>query len=99
MPVIGKRLGAVLGPRGRMPRPSSDRGSDEPDQLDAEHGPVRSRDKRTFHAAIVRGHAAGGSCGEPRRPDAPLLGKLERGPLNIQSAYLKTTMGPAVRYI
>jgi len=28
-----------------------------------------------------------------------VVGKLERGRFNIQSAYVKTTMGPAVKYL
>ena len=61
---------------------------------------VRSRDKRTFHAPIGTRDMAPEDIAENldflmRR----VLVKLERGRFNIQSAYVKTTMGPAVRYL
>jgi large subunit ribosomal protein L1 len=101
MPVIGKRLGIVLGPRGRMPRPVPPT-ADPTNLINAMRNTVRvrSRDKRTFHAAIGT---------RDMRPDdlaenldalmRRVIAKLERGRFNIQSAYVKTTMGPAVRYL
>lgn len=99
MPTIGKRLGVVLGPRGKMPRPVPP-GSDPTNLIKALQRSVRVRSKgnRTFHAAV-------GSRGMPpeqiaQNVDALLtrvVGKLERGRTNIESVYVKTTMGPAVR--
>jgi large subunit ribosomal protein L1 len=99
MPTIGKRLGVVLGPRGKMPRPVPP-GSDPTNLVNALKRSVRLRSKgnRTFHAAV-------GTQGMPpdqiaQNVDAVLnriLGKLERGRTNIESVYVKTTMGPAVR--
>lgn len=99
MPTIGKRLGVVLGPRGKMPRPVPP-GGDPSNVINALKRSIRVRSKgnRTFHAAI-------GTRTMPpeqlaQNVDAVLnriMGKLERGRLNIESAYLKTTMGPAVR--
>ena len=101
MPVIGKRLGIVLGPRGKMPRPIPPT-ADPTNLINALRNTVRvrSRDKRTFHAAFGTRDMPPEDLAENldvlmRR----LIGKLERGRFNIQSAYLKTTMGPAVRYI
>ena len=101
MPVIGRRLGVVLGPRGKMPRPV-------PPTIDPlplinsmrNTVKVRSRDRRTFHAPIGTRAMAPEDLAENldylmRR----VLGKLERGRFNIASAYVKTTMGPAVRYL
>src|SRR3989440_8399864 len=53
MPVIGKRLGVGLGPRGSMPRPVPPT-ADPTNLITAMRNTVRvrSRDKRTFHAAI-----------------------------------------------
>ena len=101
MPVIGKRLGIVLGPRGKMPRPIPPT-ADPTNLINALRNTVRvrSRDKRTFHAAIGTRDMPPEDLAE--NLDAlmrRLIGKLERGRFNIQSAYLKTTMGPAVRYI
>jgi large subunit ribosomal protein L1 len=101
MPVIGKRLGVVLGPRGRMPRPVPPT-ADLTNLINSMRNTVRvrSRDKRTFHAAIGTRDMAPEDLAE--NLDALMrrvIGKLERGRFNIQSAYVKTTMGPAVRYL
>jgi large subunit ribosomal protein L1 len=101
MPVIGKRLGVVLGPRGRMPRPVPPT-ADLTNLINSMRNTVRvrSRDKRTFHAAIGTRDMPPEDLAE--NLDALMrrvIGKLERGRFNIQSAYVKTTMGPAVRYI
>ncbi len=99
MPTIGKRLGVVLGPRGKMPRPVAP-GSDPTNLVNALKRSirVRSKGKRTFHAAV------GTRTMKPEQiaqnVDAVLariVGKLERGRTNIESVYVKTTMGPAVR--
>jgi large subunit ribosomal protein L1 len=99
MPTIGKRLGVVLGPRGKMPRPVAP-GSDPTNLIRSLQRSVRVRSKgnRTFHAPV-------GTRSMPpeeiaRNVDAVLAritGKLERGRSNIESVYVKTTMGPAVR--
>ena len=99
MPTIGKRLGVVLGPRGKMPKPVAP-GSDPTNLIRALQRSVRIRSKgnRTFHAAV------GNRSMKPeeiaKNVDAVLAritGKLERGRSNIESVYVKTTMGPAVR--
>ncbi len=99
MPTIGKRLGTVLGPRGKMPRPIPP-GSDPSNLIRALQRSIRVRSKgnRTFHAPV-------GTRTMPpeqvaQNVDAVLnriVGKLERGRTNIESVYVKTTMGPAVR--
>ncbi len=99
MPTIGKRLGVILGPRGKMPRPVPP-GSDPTNLVRALQRSVRVRSKgnRTFHAAV------GARTMKPeeiaQNVDAVLariVGKLERGRTNIESVYVKTTMGPSVR--
>ncbi len=99
MPTIGKRLGVILGPRGKMPRPVPP-GSDPTNLVNALKRSIRVRSKgnRTFHAAV-------GTRSMPpdqiaQNVDAVLnriVGKLERGRTNIESVYVKTSMGPAVR--
>lgn len=101
MPVIGKRLGVVLGPRGKMPRPVPPT-ADPTNLINAMRNTVRvrSRDRRTFHAPIGTRDMRPEDLAE--NLDALMrrvTGKLERGRFNIQSAYVKTTMGPAVRYL
>ncbi len=53
MPTIGKRLGVVLGPRGKMPRPVPP-GSDPTNLVNALKRSIRIRSKgnRTFHAPV-----------------------------------------------
>ncbi|MGD0250355.1 MAG: 50S ribosomal protein L1 [Thermoplasmata archaeon] len=99
MPTIGKRLGVVLGPRGKMPRPLPP-GSDPTNLVNSLKRSIRIRSKgnRTFHAAV--GTRAMKPEEIAQNVDAVLsrvMGKLERGRTNIESVYVKTTMGPAVR--
>lgn len=96
---IGKRLGVVLGPRGKMPKPI-------PPQADP--GPivnnlrntvrVRSKDKRTFHAPVgIKTMPAEDVADNIEVILKRVTAKLERGKQNIQSAYVKTTMGKAIK--
>ncbi len=99
MPTIGKRLGVVLAPRGKMPKPIPP-GSDPRAQIDKLKNSVsvRSRDKMTFHVAIGTKDMPADKLAE--NLDAVLkrlTSKLERGKMNIKSAYIKTTMGPSVK--
>ena len=99
MGLIGRHLGTVLGPRGKMPRPV-------PPTLDpavlaaglSSTVVVKSGDKMTFHA----------SFGTVKQSHDELLanameiynrvtGKLERGIGNIRSLFIKTSMGPSQR--
>lgn len=99
MPTIGRRLGVVLGPRGKMPRPVA-AGSDPTNLINALKRSVRVRSKgnRTFHAPVGTRTMAPEQIAQ--NVDALLnrvVGKLERGRGNIESVYVKTTMGPSVR--
>ena len=99
MPAIGKRLGVVLGPRGKMPRPVPP-GSDPSNLIQAMKRSVRIRSKgnRTFHAAVgLRTMPADQIAQNVDAVLNRLVGKLERGRSNIDSVYVKTSMGPAVR--
>ncbi len=101
MPTIGRRLGVVLGPRGKMPKPIPP---------NADPGPVveqmrqtvrlRSRDKPTFHTSV------GATSMTPEQIAENidmvikrLSSKLVHGRMNIRSVYVKTTMGPSERLI
>ncbi|MCI4346830.1 MAG: 50S ribosomal protein L1 [Thermoplasmata archaeon] len=99
MPTIGKRLGVVLGPRGKMPRPVPP-GTDPSNLVNALKRSIRVRSKgnRTFHAAV--GNRRMPAAEIAANVDAVLgrvLAKLERGRSNIESVYVKTSMGPSVR--
>ena len=97
MPVIGKSLGVILGPRGKMPKPV-------PPTVDIENMvknlrktiKIRSKGKKTFHAVV------GTEDMEPEKIAkniATVIKRLEEklpnGRLNIESMYIKTSMGSA----
>ena len=99
MGLIGRYLGVVLGPRGKMPRPV-------PPTLDPaiiatglqSTVVVKSGDKMTFHVAI----GTSKQSQEELSANAMeiynrVISKLERGIGNIRSLYVKTSMGPAQR--
>ncbi len=95
---IGRYLGTVLGPRGKMPTPL------QPDDDVVETVnrmkntvQIRSRDRRTFHTRVGAEDMTADEIATNigvivRRLEA----NLEKGPLNIDGIYVKTTMGPAV---
>lgn len=95
---IGRHLGRVLGPRGKMPTPlSTDDDVVEVVQRMKDTVQLRSRDRRTFHTRVGA---------RDMNPDEiasnvdvvlrRLHASLEKGPRNIDSVYVKTTMGPSV---
>ncbi len=99
MPVIGKRLGAVLGPRGKMPKPMPP-GADPTGMVNnlRKTVKIRSKDNKTFHTVVGTKDMSPDDI--KANVDAVLtrlISKLEHGEMNIASIYLKTTMGPAVR--
>ena len=99
MPTIGKRHGDVLGPRGKMPRPVPP-GSDPTNLVNALKRSIRVRSKgnRTFHAPVgTRGMKPEQIAQNVDAVLNRIVGKLERGRTNIESVYVKTTMGPAIR--
>ncbi len=99
MATIGKRMGVVLGPRGKIPKPLQP-GIDPAPAITTlkKTTTVRSREKRTFQTLVGTRRMKPEEIAE--NVDAVLnrvIGKLEKGKLNLDSAYVKTTMGPAVR--
>ncbi|MCD5409457.1 MAG: 50S ribosomal protein L1 [Methanocellales archaeon] len=97
MPSIGKNLGQVLGPRGKMPDPIPPNTDITPiiKRL-RKTVKLRSRDKKTFHTMV------GSKSMAPEEIAANIEAilkhieaKLEKGVQNIRSIYVKTTMGPA----
>ena len=101
MPTIGKTLGIILGPRGKMPKPV-------PPTIDIANMAksmrktvkIRSKTTKTIHATV--------GCEEMNAQQMAdnidailkrLEGKLERGKLNIGSVYVKTSMGPPMRIL
>ena len=95
---IGRYLGTVLGPRGKMPTPlQPDDDVVETIQRMKNTVQLRSRDRRTFHTRVGADDMSAAEIADNidvinRRLEAD----LEKGPLNIDTIYVKTTMGPAV---
>lgn len=101
MATIGKRMGVVLGPRGKIPKPLQP-GIDPAPAISTlkKTTTVRSREKRTFQTLVGTRRMKPEEIAE--NVDTVLnrvIGKLEKGKLNLDSAYVKTTMGPAVRIL
>ncbi len=99
MATIGKSLGVVLGPRGKMPRPI-------PPQADIERiinsltnlVPVRSKDRPTFHVPFGNVSMSQDQLAENLETILKRVeSTLDRGSDNIASIWVKTTMGKAVR--
>ena len=99
MGTVGRFLGVVLGPRGKMPRPV-------PPNLDPgtiaavlkDTAVVRSRDRITFHTAVgSREQGLDDLTTNAMAVWNRVTGKLERGAGNIRSCYIKTSMGPSVK--
>ena len=101
MAVVGKRLGTVLGPRGKMPKPIPP-GADPTGMIESlrKTVSVRTKDRITFHAPVGTADMPVEQIAE--NIDALLKRielKLEKGRMNIESSYVKTTMGPSERLI
>ena len=99
MATIGKSLGVVLGPRGKMPRPI-------PPQADIERiinsltnlVPVRSKDRPTFHVPFGNISMSHDQLAENLETILKRVeSNLDMGSDNIASIWVKTTMGKAVR--
>lgn len=99
MPTIGKSLGKILAPRGKMPKPLPPDADIAP-QIERLRDTIRirSRDKLAFHCMVGNEEIGVEELGD--NIDAVLKaveGKLERGKMNIKSVYVKTTMGSPIK--
>ncbi len=101
MPTIGKTLGTVLGPRGKMPKPVPPNADLTVMAKNLRNTiKIRSKSNKTFHtvagnAEMPKEHIVENIDSIIKR----LEGALERGKMNIGSIYIKTTMGPSERII
>lgn len=97
MPVVGKNLGVVLGPRGKMPKPIPPSADPAPMVTNLRNSiRIRSKDSLTFHAPVgSRSMSAADIEANIKAVMKRVLARLERGDMNIRSIYLKTTMGDA----
>lgn len=101
MPTIGKTLGTILGPKGKMPKPV-------PPNADVSGlvknlrstVKVRSKSNKTFHTIAGEETMSKEDIAENISAIIKRLeNKLERGRMNIGSVYVKTTMGSSERII
>ena len=99
MPRVGKILGGIMGPRGKMPRPVPASVDPTPIINNLRRTvKARSKEKPVVHVAIGTKDMEVEKIAENglevlKRIEA----KLEKGEENIRTVYVKTTMGPAVK--
>jgi len=99
MPAIGKNLGPVLGPPGKMPRPlTSDVNIATILERLRNTVRIRSKDKTTFHVTVGRKTMTPEEiAANVEAVIKQLESKVEKQ--NIRSIYVKTTMGHAAKVI
>ncbi len=99
MGLVGRYLGVVLGPRGKMPRPV-------PPTVDPgiiatglkSTVVIKSRDKITFHCAFGSvSQSEDELIANANEVFRRVTSKLERGVGNLRSLFIKTSMGPTQR--
>lgn len=101
MAVVGKRLGTVLGPRGKMPKPIPP-GIDPAGMVDnlRKSVTVRTKDRKTFHVPVGTVNMSPEDIADNIDIVIKRVSlKLEKGTANISSAYVKTSMGPSERIL
>lgn len=99
MPLVGKTLGVVLGPRGKMPKPIPPKGSVQPFvEMSKRLVRIRLRDSPVIHVPV----------GTENMKEEQIMKnivavmnfikeKLPKGRGNIKGAHIKLTMGPPVK--
>ncbi len=98
---IGKTLGVVLGPRGKMPRPVPP-GADPTPQINNLRNTVkiRSKDKKVFHCVVGADAMKAEDIAENIEAVLKRVeSRLEHGRMNLGAVFVKTTMGPSVRLV
>ncbi len=101
MPEIGRKLGPVLGPRGKIPQPIPPLSDPSPviERL-RNSVKIRTRDRPTFHVPIGSRNMDAEKIADNALEVLKVVeSKYENAPQVIKSIYVKTTMGPAVRVV
>ncbi|MDL2261174.1 50S ribosomal protein L1 [Methanimicrococcus sp. OttesenSCG-928-J09] len=99
MATIGKTIGTVLGPRGKMPVPLLP-GKSIGEMIQAKQSAVRvrSKDKMTFHVAVGRRDMPAEKLAQNIETVVSRVERaLVKGKQNIKSIYVTTTMGKSER--
>jgi large subunit ribosomal protein L1 len=99
MPLVGKMLGVVLGPRGKIPKPIPPKGSLQPFiEMSKKMVRIRVKDSPVIHVPV------GTENMKDEQVMKNVIGvmnfvkeKLPKGRVNIKDAYIKLTMGPPVK--
>ncbi|NIO21497.1 MAG: 50S ribosomal protein L1 [Candidatus Aenigmarchaeota archaeon] len=99
MPLVGKTLGVVLGPRGKMPKPIPPKGSVQPFiEMSKRLIRVRLRDSPVIHVSV------GTESMKEEQIMKNVLAvmnfvkeKLPKGKVNMKGACIKLTMGPPIK--
>jgi large subunit ribosomal protein L1 len=101
MPLIGKTLGAILGPRGKMPVPlTPDKNVADMIKSSKNSIRIRSKDKLTFHVAVGRRDMDAERIAENIESIVNRVESvLDKGKQNLKSIYVTTTMGKSLRVI
>jgi large subunit ribosomal protein L1 len=99
MAVIGKSLGAILGPSGKMPKPIAP-GAEPKPVIDGLKKSVRVRSKSTLSLNIPVGREdmdVDKICENSSAALGKIESRLEKGRGNIKSVFLSLTMSPSVK--
>ncbi|ATU08313.1 MULTISPECIES: 50S ribosomal protein L1 [Methanohalophilus] len=101
MPLIGKTLGAILGPRGKMPVPlTPDKNVADMIRSSKNSIRIRSKDKLTFHVAVGRRDMDAERIAENIESIVNRVESvLDKGKQNLKSIYVTTTMGKSLRVV
>ncbi len=99
MPRVGKILGGVMGPRGKVPRPLPPSADPVPVINNLRRTVrARSKEKPVIHVPIgTREMEPDKLVQNAMEVLKRVTSKLEKGEDNIRAIYIKTTMGPAVK--
>ena len=101
MPIIGKNLGVVLGPRGKMPIPLLPN-KDITELIQSKQNAIRlrSKDKLTFHVPVGRRDMSPDQLAENIETIVSRLERvLDKGKHNLRTIYVTTTMGKSERVV
>ncbi len=101
MPTVGRVVGPILGPKGKMPTPVPPQAAiDAIIERERRVVILRSRDKPLLHCIVGKEGMEDEKVAENvENVLSSLTGVLKRGMGNIRSIYLKLTMGPAVEIL
>jgi large subunit ribosomal protein L1 len=101
MPIIGKNLGVVLGPRGKMPIPLLPN-KDITELIQSKQNAIRlrSKDKLTFHVPVGRRDMSPDQLAENIETIVSRLERvLDKGKHNLRTVFVTTTMGKSERVV